>query len=620
MRPGQRWYQSGAFEGVGLLGQLLVALPNLELFDGTIRLGLRVVGLTLAVLYLCVLLLRAFLPDRLLEALALPQQGMTAFRTRLRAGNRRRIVPVALAAVLVAGVSLFGSAAFGLTGDSTAPPAPGHLRSTGATAQQVDLAWDPVVDDGVEVHEYRVVREDNSLERTSTATTFHDTLGIGGGTRYAYTVVAVDGAGNVSEPSEVSVTTPILDSAACVSDVTPPGAPGTPHATLVTAVSVTLEWTASRDAGNCGLAGYQLLRDGLDTGIVSAGGQVTEDGLEPNHSYVYTVVARDNADNLSPPSEPVTVATLARPVQAQSPCALTAPRGLTTTGQTTTAVALKWSPPDQDCHLDGYRVYRGGSYVGQTGGTSFTVIGLMPATTYVFTVRAHSSDGEMSPSSNPVSTTTVAVPPPTTPGTPTPTPDATPPSSPGAPMKQGWARASRTLTVYWTAATDLESPPVRYEVYLNDVVHAAEPPTALTYAFAGLNPHETYKVGVVAVNNVGLRSSIVESMLAAGPGDFTMSMDQGVALSGEVTTVNVSGSDALPNTRVDVSIDGVFITSTSTTTAGTYATSFDVQSDGTVTGSPDDAHLDPGDHTVTVSLVDCGCGPPRSATLTFVVP
>jgi chitodextrinase len=623
VRPGQRVYQSGTFEVIGLVGQLLVALPNLDLFAGAAALWLRVAGLGLTTLYVCVLLLRGFLPDRVLESAAQPHGGIAALQTRLRAGNRRTVVPVTLAAVLVAGFSLFGAAALGLTGDSDPPAAPGHLRSTGATAQQVDLAWDPVADGGGAVREYRVMRRDNGLERTSTSTTFHDTLGIGGGVRYDYRVVAVDGAGNVSGPSEVSVTTPISDAAACASDTTPPSQPGAPHATVVTATAVTLEWGVAIDAGNCGLAGYQLLRDGLDTGIVSAGSQVSEDGLVPDHSYAYTVVARDNAGNLSPASVPVMVATLARPVQTQSPCELGPPQALNTTGQTTTTVALTWSPPDQDCHLDGYRVYRGGGYVGQTAGTTFTVSGLAPATSYVFTVRAHNSDGEMSPSSNQVSATTATAPPPpapSNPGTPAPSPDTTPPSAPGTPTMLGWAPTTRTLTVSWTAASDAESGINHYELYLNGI-HAAGPVTGLTYAFANLDPHSTYTVGVAAVNNVGLQSSIVDSapmVTGRGPGGFTMSMSPASVTLGVGGTVGISGGNAIPNTRVDIAIDSWFVVTTQTGADGTYAASFVVQPDGTVSGSPDSTTLVAGSYQVTVSTPECGCGdPPRSATLTI---
>jgi chitodextrinase len=625
VRPGQRVYQSGAFEVIGLLGQLLVALPNLDLFAGAAALWLRIAGLCMTTLYVCVLLLRGFLPDRILEAAAEPVGGLARLQIRLRAGNRQVVAPVTAAAVLVAGVSLFGGALLGLTGDSDPPGAPGRLRSTGATAQQVDLAWDAANDDGGAVREYRVVRRDNGLQRASTSTTFHDTLGIGGGKVYQYSVVAVDGAGNVSEPSELSVTTPVSDAAACATDITPPSQPGAPHATVVTATAVTLEWESAVDPGSCGLAGYQLLRDGQDTGVVSAGSQVTEDGLEPDHSYVYTLVAKDNAGNVSLPSEPVTVATLARPVQTQSPCELGPPRSLATTGQTTTTVALVWSRPDQDCHLDGYRVYRGGSYVGQTGGTSFTVTGLTPSTAYVFTVRAHNSDGEMSPNSNPVSATTTAAPAPppapTTPGTPTPPPDTTPPTAPGAPVMVAWAPATNTLTVSWTASTDPQSPPVHYEVSLSG--SPAVTVTALTYAFTDLNPYTPYTVEVVAVNNINLRSAMSSASMTTGrgPGPFTMSMGPSSVTIGVGGTVGISGGNTYPNSRVDVEVVGYgFVANGLSNPDGTYATGFTVDENGYVAGSPDSFTLPPGDYQVRVTTPDCGCGESQQATLTIIAP
>jgi hypothetical protein len=66
--PGQRVYQSGVFEAIGLGGQLLVALPNLDVFSGPSGLWLRVGGWPWRRLYVSVLLLRAFLPDRVLES------------------------------------------------------------------------------------------------------------------------------------------------------------------------------------------------------------------------------------------------------------------------------------------------------------------------------------------------------------------------------------------------------------------------------------------------------------------------------------------------------------------------------------------------------------------------
>jgi chitodextrinase len=298
----------------------------------------------------------------------------------LRSGNPSVVLPVIAVVILVAGFSAFGARLLGLRGDTTAPVAPGSLRAIGATAQQVDLAWDPATDPGSGIREYRIVRADNGRERIATTTLFHDTMDIAGGVTYSYTVVAVDGAGNSSRPSPtLEVTTPASDAAACAIDTAAPTRPANVRATAVTATTVTLEWDAATDSGGCGLAGYQLLRDGEDTGITAAGTVVTEDGLEPNRSYVYSIVARDNAMNESTASAGVTVVTLARPVQTQSPCELSPPQSLHGTGKTHHSVSLAWSPPTDDRHLDRYLIYRAAISSARRRTRPFTVSGWLPA-------------------------------------------------------------------------------------------------------------------------------------------------------------------------------------------------------------------------------------------------
>jgi aryl-phospho-beta-D-glucosidase BglC (GH1 family) len=83
-----------------------------------------------------------------------------------------------------------------------------------------------------------------------------------------------------------------------------------------------------------------------------------------------------------------------------------APTNLRSTGVTSTTVSLAWnaSPPQPNCSVQ-YQVRQGTQQVGQTGGTSHTVAGLSPATTYSFTVVAVNQFGS-SGLSNAVSATT----------------------------------------------------------------------------------------------------------------------------------------------------------------------------------------------------------------------
>jgi chitinase len=80
------------------------------------------------------------------------------------------------------------------------------------------------------------------------------------------------------------------------------------------------------------------------------------------------------------------------------------PTGLTVTGRGATSVSLGWSPVSG---ATGYHVYRDGTRVTAVSGTSATVTGLSPSTTYGFQVSAVNAAGE-SPRSARVTATTTA--------------------------------------------------------------------------------------------------------------------------------------------------------------------------------------------------------------------
>ncbi len=95
-------------------------------------------------------------------------------------------------------------------------------------------------------------------------------------------------------------------------DTTPPSAPTNLTAGTPTSTSVPLSWSASTDTGGSGLAGYTVYRENGATDVevgTSTTTSFTVTGLSPNTEYTFYVVARDNAGNVSAPSEPVTVRT-----------------------------------------------------------------------------------------------------------------------------------------------------------------------------------------------------------------------------------------------------------------------------------------------------------------------
>ena len=135
-------------------------------------------------------------------------------------------------------------------------------------------------------------------------------------------------------------------------DSQPPTAPTNLAATVTTATSVSLSWTASTD--DVGVAGYDVYRGSTLAGT-TAGTTFTDSGLSPATAYTYTVKAYDAAGNLSPASSAATATTqsagtnagctAAYSVTTQWDTGFTASVTVTNTGSATThswQVAWMW--------------------------------------------------------------------------------------------------------------------------------------------------------------------------------------------------------------------------------------------------------------------------------------
>jgi chitinase len=186
-------------------------------------------------------------------------------------------------------------------GDTTAPSAPGSLRSTGTTASSVSLAWNAATDN-VGVTGYDVY---NGSAKAATVTGTAATVsGLAANTSYSFTVRAVDAAGNSSAPSNtVSVTTAPGGGGG---DTTAPSAPASLRSTGVTSSSVSLAWNAATD--NVGVTGYDVY-NGTAKALSVTGTTGTVTGLAASTAYTFTVRARDAAGNTSGASNSVTATT-----------------------------------------------------------------------------------------------------------------------------------------------------------------------------------------------------------------------------------------------------------------------------------------------------------------------
>lgn len=86
----------------------------------------------------------------------------------------------------------------------------------------------------------------------------------------------------------------------------------------------------------------------------------------------------------------------------------TAPQSLTAASTSQTAVTLKWSPSTDNKGIASYHIYKNSVNLASVTGTSYTVSGLTPATTYSFFVKAKDLSGNLSLSSNVLRVTTSA--------------------------------------------------------------------------------------------------------------------------------------------------------------------------------------------------------------------
>ncbi|MFI6297341.1 glycosyl hydrolase family 18 protein [Nonomuraea sp. NPDC050790] len=187
-------------------------------------------------------------------------------------------------------------------GSADAPPgAPGNPRSPVKTTKTVSLAWDAATPGSLPINGYEVYN--GSALATSVTGTEATVTGLTPNTSYTFTVKAKDRKGTLSAasaPVTVRTNNPADDTQA-------PTTPGNLRSTARTSASVTLAWNAATD--NTGVANYDVYT-GSTLATTVTGTTATVSGLSPSTAYSFTVRARDQYDNMSAASAPVSVTTL----------------------------------------------------------------------------------------------------------------------------------------------------------------------------------------------------------------------------------------------------------------------------------------------------------------------
>ncbi len=287
----------------------------------------------------------------------------------------------------------------GTTAPTTAPDAPTGLSTTPADGK-VTLSWSaPASDGGSPILRYDVYRgtasgsEGTTPIGTSTETSFTDTS-VTNGTRYYYTVKAVNAVGPGTSSAESSATP--ASAPAAPASLAATGGPGT----------VGLTWIAPSDGGSP-ITGYKVYRgttSGGETLLTTIGAVTSWSDTVPAGTYYYTVSAI-NATGEGPKSSEA-------PATAGPPPAQTvpgAPQNLTGASASGKGVQLTWSAPASNggSTILGYKVYRGTVSGVQTLLTQLGVVTTFKdasttrGATYYYTVKAFNAIGD-GPASNEV--------------------------------------------------------------------------------------------------------------------------------------------------------------------------------------------------------------------------
>ncbi|KUF14669.1 fibronectin type III domain-containing protein [Streptomyces silvensis] len=185
-----------------------------------------------------------------------------------------------------------------------------------------------------------------------------------------------------------------------------------------------------------------------------------------------------------------------------------APRGLTVQAGSATSVHVMWNSTTDGTDIGGYEVYRGTDKVKDVAADQHMVdiTGLKPSSTYVFSVRARDTKGNVSPDSRKLKVSTPAAT----------AADRKAPSRPGT--LRGAAEGGHAATLAWGKSKDNRSI-ASYEVYQGgSKIHSVGGGTTDTL-ITGLRPGTTYTFTVKArdaADNFSAASPAVRVTTAAG--------------------------------------------------------------------------------------------------------
>ncbi|MFF4801060.1 fibronectin type III domain-containing protein [Streptomyces sp. NPDC001351] len=264
---------------------------------------------------------------------------------------RRDTALVYRSLALCAALALVGSCGRSGAGDDEGelPAAPTGVTAAAGSSTSVHVMWN-AVSANPRVSAYEVYRGTTEVEEVPGSQHMVDVTRLRPSTSYVFTVRARDTEGRLGPPGrQVRAATP----AAVATDDTAPTRPGGVRGRPVGSRAVELSWSASRD--DRAVVSYDVYQGTAK--IHSVGGAQTATvvtGLRPGARYVFTVRARDAADNLSPPGATVRLTT-----PGTDDGRGTAPTAFRATSHSAAGayyLDLRWVPPRTDVVVTEYQV------------------------------------------------------------------------------------------------------------------------------------------------------------------------------------------------------------------------------------------------------------------------
>ncbi|BFH63595.1 glycosyl hydrolase family 18 protein [Paenibacillus azoreducens] len=185
----------------------------------------------------------------------------------------------------------------------------------------------------------------------------------------------------------------------------------------------------------------------------------------------------------------------------------TTPTHLNSPLQTATTITLNWDASQDNVGVIGYDIYQGQTLLTRVTGTSYTVTGLTPQTTYTFTVRAVDAAGNISDASVPLTVSTLPQ------GT-----DTEPPTAPS--NLSVTAHTDTTVSLQWSPSTDNVAV-IGYDIFKGNELAGTVPATSTSFTVSGLTPQTAYTFSVKArdaAGNISPASNEVQATTdASGP-------------------------------------------------------------------------------------------------------